>query len=139
MAPRAAHLLSRPRAPRARQYAAARYLQTIYGTLAQASGLLVVAAYNWGEGRIVTRLSDLANPQGGPDPLADLPEDPAARSYWRFFREFRERIPAETRDYVLKVFSAAVIGDDPALFGFAIENPLAAFVAPTAPGTVTSR
>jgi hypothetical protein len=106
--------------------AAARYLQTIYSTLAQASGLLVVASYNWGEGRVVGRLSDLANPKpGDPDPLADLPEDPAARSYWRFLREFRDRIPAETRDYVLKVFSAAVIGEDPARFGFAIERPLA--------------
>jgi len=111
--------------------AAVRYLQTIYGTLAQASGLLVVASYNWGEGRVVGRLSDLANPKAGsgPDPLADLPEDPAARSYWRFLREFRDRMPAETRDYVLKVFSAAVIGEDPARFGFSIDNPLAAFVA----------
>ena len=109
--------------------AAARYLQTIYSTLAQASGLLVVASYNWGEGRVVNRLSDLANPKPGePDPLADLPEDPAARSYWRFLREFRDRIPAETRDYVLKIFSAAVIGEDPALFGFSIENPLTPFM-----------
>ena len=114
--------------------AAARYLQTIYSTLAQASGLLVVASYNWGEGRVVTKLSDLANPKPGePDPLADLPEDPAARSYWRFLREFRDRIPAETRDYVLKIFSAAVIGEDPARFGFSIENPLAAFMTASEP------
>jgi len=33
-------------------YAAARYLKAIYRTEAQASGLLVMASYNWGEGNI---------------------------------------------------------------------------------------
>ncbi len=94
--------------------AAARYLRSIYGTLAQASGLLVIASYNWGEHRVAPKL----------DQLEDIPENPAARSYWRFLGEYRNRMPDETKDYVLKIFAAAVIGEDPALFGFDLANPL---------------
>jgi soluble lytic murein transglycosylase-like protein len=46
--------------------AAARYLRSIYGTLAQASGLLVIASYNWGEHRVAPRLDRLPGPQAIP-------------------------------------------------------------------------
>src|SRR5690606_18458169 len=99
--------------------AAARYLLEIYGQLAQASGLLAMASYNWGERRVVGRLQEL---------LAGIPDDPQARSYWRFLTEYSERMPDETKDYVLKIFAAAVIGQDPRLFGFDFDNPLATYI-----------
>jgi soluble lytic murein transglycosylase-like protein len=109
--------------------AAARYLQTIYGTLAQASGLLVVASYNWGEHRVVDKLENLTGPQSiPPEALAGIGENPRDRTYWRFLVEYRDRMPDETRDYVLKIFSAAVIGEDPRRHGFALDNPLARYV-----------
>jgi soluble lytic murein transglycosylase-like protein len=106
--------------------AAARYLYTIYGTLAQASGLLVVASYNWGEDRVTVRLDDLAaGPQTIPKEALDgIPQDPRSRNYWRFLGEYRDRMPDETKDYVLKIFAASVIGEDPRAFGLDMDNPL---------------
>ncbi len=109
--------------------AAARYLQTIYGTLAQASGLLVVASYNWGEHAVANKLGDLAGPQTIPkEALEGIPEDPASRNYWNFLGVYRDRMPDETKDYVLKIFAAAVIGENPRLFGFDMDNPIARYV-----------
>jgi hypothetical protein len=34
-------------------------------------------------------------------------------------------MPKETRDYVMLIFAASVIGEDPKLFGFDFERPLA--------------
>ena len=93
--------------------AAARYLEDIYSTDAQASGLLVLASYNMGE----TRVRGL---------LRSLPESPAERNYWALLAGHRSRIPAETYDYVLRVIAAAVIGENPGLFGFEVTAPLAA-------------
>jgi soluble lytic murein transglycosylase-like protein len=91
--------------------AAARYLKDIYSTDAQASGLLVVAAYNWGQTRVL-RL------------IRSLPETPRDRNYWRLLTTYRDQIPDETSNYVLAVVSAATIGDRPDLFGFAFDPPL---------------
>ena len=120
--------------------AAARYLQTIFSTKAQASGLLVIASYNWGEHRVIRKLEQLPGPQGIPQgALEGIPENPEDRNYWRFLREYSDRMPEETKDYVLKIFSAAVIGHNPALFGFDFENPLQKYMeAPAAP-QMTSR
>ncbi len=90
--------------------AAARYLKDIYRTDAQASGLLVMASYNWGEGNIIKR-------------LRRMPENPRERNFWQLLR--RHKIPKETYDYVFYIVSAAVICENPALFGFDFENPLA--------------
>ena len=105
--------------------AAARYLQEIYGTLAQASGLLVMASYNWGEHRISDKLTGLP----GTRPLREevfegIPEDPDHRNYWAFLTEYKTRMPSETKDYVLKIFAAAVIGHNPKLWGLDMDNPL---------------
>lgn len=89
--------------------AATRYLRDIYRTDAQASGLLVMASYNWGEGNIV-RL------------IRTLPANPRARNFWQLLK--LHPIPQETYDYVLSIFSAAVIGENPGLFGFDFANPL---------------
>jgi hypothetical protein len=105
--------------------AAARYLRMIYGTLAQASGLLVVASYNWGEDRVDAKMSERPGPQAIPDSVFEgIAETAEARSYWRFLGEFSDRMPDETKDYVLRIFSAAVIGESPRRYGFAFDNPL---------------
>jgi soluble lytic murein transglycosylase-like protein len=109
--------------------AAAKYLHAIYSTMAQASGLLVVASYNWGEHRIINRLERLTGPQTIPEEaLEGIPEDPGARNYWRFLGEYRDRMPQETKEYVLRIFSAAVIGENPRRFGFEVDNPLKAYM-----------
>ncbi|MFB6232430.1 MAG: transglycosylase SLT domain-containing protein, partial [Salinibacter sp.] len=114
--------------------AAARYLRDIYSTKAQASGLLVIASYNWGEHRVTDKLEDL--PKGIPDQaLEGIPQDPDKRNYWRFLREYSDRMPEETKEYVLKVFSAAVIGRNPELFGFEFQNPLREHMDGAVPST----
>ena len=108
--------------------AAARYLSYIYTTDAQSSGLLVIASYNWGEGRIIKGVRRLGAPQAIPSDAFDgIPETPRARSYWHFLTVYRDRMPAETKDYVMKIFAAAVIGENPRLFGFDFDNPLAGY------------
>lgn len=92
--------------------AAARYLKDIYSTDAQASGLLVVASYNWGEHRIIKLLQS-------------MPANPRDRNFWKVLKDHRDKWPQETYDYVYYIFSAAVIGENPRLFGFKFENPLA--------------
>jgi hypothetical protein len=91
--------------------AAARYLEDLYTTDAQASGLLVMASYNMGE----TRLLKL---------IRTMPESPAQRNFWALLAKHRREIPAETYNYVFRVFSAAVICASPKLFGFDFEPPL---------------
>ena len=92
--------------------AAARYLSDIYETDAQASGLLVMAAYNLGEPRLL-RL------------LRSMPESPSERNFWALLEQHRDEIPAETYDYVYRITAAAVIGANPQLFGFDFAPPLA--------------
>ena len=92
--------------------AAARYLKDLYSTDAQASGLLVMACYNWGENQVL--------------PLVrSLPPNPKERNFWRLLSRHRDKIPQETYDYVFYIASAAVIGENPRLFGFNFDNPLA--------------
>lgn len=89
--------------------AAARYLSDIYTTEAQASGLLVMASYNWGENN-VRRL------------IRQLPKNPKERNFWKLLK--RHNIPKQTYDYVMYIFAAAVIGENPRIFGFDLDNPL---------------
>ncbi|WP_155309717.1 FHA domain-containing protein [Desulfosarcina ovata] len=92
--------------------AAARYLRDIYTTDAQASGLLVMASYNWGERRVIKLIKT-------------FPEDPRERNFWKLITKYRDKVPDETYDYVFSIFTAAVIGENPHLFGFDFDNPLA--------------
>jgi hypothetical protein len=92
--------------------AAAQYIKAIYDSDAQASGLLVMASYNWGERR-VNRL------------IKKMPENPQERNFWLLLGKYKNQIPRQTYDYVFHILSAAVIGEDPQLFGFDFENPLA--------------
>ncbi len=92
--------------------AAAQYLKDLYSTDAQASGFLVMACYNWGENQVL--------------PLVrSLPANPRERNFWRLLSHDRNKIPQETYDYVFYIVSAAVIGENPRLFGFDFDNPLA--------------
>lgn len=93
--------------------AAAQYLYDIYTTDAQASGLLVIASYNWGQTNIL-RL------------IRSLPETPRERNFWNLLTNYRDRVPRETYGYVFNIVAAAVIGEDPALFGFDFAPPLPA-------------
>jgi hypothetical protein len=91
--------------------AAAQYIKFIYATDAQASGLLVMASYNWGENSVIHL-------------IRKMPENPRDRNFWKLLEQYRQRVPKQTYDYVLKIVAAAVIGENPRLFGFEIENPL---------------
>ncbi len=88
--------------------AAARYLKDINNTEAQASGLLVMASYNWGEDKIKQIIDQ-------------MPENPRERNFWRLIA--KKNIPQETYDYVFYIFSATVICENPRLFGFDFDCP----------------
>ncbi len=90
--------------------AAAQYLRDIYNTDAQASGLLVMASYNWGENNVKAL-------------IRQMPENPRERNFWRLLQDYRDKLPRETYDYVFYIISATVIGENPKLFGFDFEPP----------------
>jgi hypothetical protein len=92
--------------------AAARYLKDLYSTDAQASGYLVMASYNWGENQVLPL-------------IRSMPANPKDRNFWQLLAKYRDQIPEETYDYVFYIASAAVIGENPRLFGFQFDNPLA--------------
>ena len=93
--------------------AAAKYIKEIYATDAQASGLLVMASYNWGERRVIKRIQQ-------------MPTNPRERNFWKLLERYRNDVPDQTYDYVFSIVSAAVIGENPRLFGFPFDNPLVA-------------
>lgn len=95
--------------PAAATDAAARYLRDLYSGEAQASGLLVLASYNWGTTRVRNR-------------IRAMKENPRDRNFWALLAQ--TDVPKETRDYVFLIFAAAVIGENPRLFGFDFDNPL---------------
>jgi membrane-bound lytic murein transglycosylase D len=92
--------------------AAASYIKDLYSTDAQASGLLVMACYNWGEGSVLPLVQS-------------MPKNPRERNFWKLLELHRDKVPQETYDYVFYIVSAAVIGENPRLFGMDCENPLA--------------
>lgn len=92
--------------------AAADYIKFIYSTDAQASGLLVMASYNWGERRVIKYINMLSR-------------NPRERNFWKLLSTYGDKVPKETYNYVFYIFSAAVIGENPKLFGFDFDNPLA--------------
>jgi hypothetical protein len=78
--------------------------------------IAIMAAYNLGEPRLM-RL------------VRSMPESPSERNFWALLEKHRESIPEETYSYVFRIVSAAVIGADPALFGFDFEPPFGAAAA----------
>lgn len=99
--------------------AAAKYIKDIYATDAQASGLLVMASYNWGEGRVIKLVRSLT-------------ANPRERNFWKLLERYRDQVPKETYDYVFYIVAAAVIGENPRLFGLPIDPPLG-FLEQTSP------
>ncbi len=91
--------------------AATKYLKELYSSDAQASGLLVMACYNWGEDYVLPR-------------VRAMPANPKDRNFWKLLANNKDKIPKETYDYVFYIVSAAVIGENPRLFGFDFDNPL---------------
>jgi hypothetical protein len=53
-----------------------------------------------------------------------MPANPKDRNFWNLLSKYRDKIPDETYNYVFYIFSAAVIGENPTLFGFNFDNPL---------------
>ncbi|MGH8498689.1 MAG: FHA domain-containing protein [Methylococcales bacterium] len=92
--------------------AGTKYLKHIYSTEAQASGLLVMASYNYGQNRVR-------------EMIKNMPDNPRDKNFWKFIQQYQ--IPKETYDYVFYIFSAAVIGEDPKHFGFKFKPPLSLF------------
>lgn len=86
--------------------AAAEYLLDLIGIFGSPSFLLATASYNAGEGRIMDCLRKLDDPFG-------------QRSFWAI----RACLPRETQEYVPRIMAAAVIGSDPARFGFDVLSP----------------
>ena len=71
-----------------------------------------MACYNWGEDSVL--------------PLVrSMPPNPKDRNFWKLLSVYRKKVPQETYDYVFYIVSAAVIGENPRLFGFDFDNPLA--------------
>ncbi len=92
--------------------AAAAYMKDLYSSDAQASGLLVMACYNWGEKSVL--------------PLVrSMPANPKERNFWKLLSQYRDKIPKETYDYVFYIVSAAAIGENPRLFGMDCDSPMA--------------
>lgn len=103
--------------------AAMKYIRELNNTNAQASGLLVLASYNWGEGNVR-------------DIISRMPDNPRERNFWRLLG--MKNIPKETYDYVFLIFSAAVICENPKLFSFDGACPVQAPPAGEAPSLPAS-
>jgi membrane-bound lytic murein transglycosylase D len=71
----------------------------------------VMACYNWGENRVMPM-------------VRALPANPEDRNFWKLLARYPSHLPQETYSYVLSIMSAAIIGEDPRLFGFDFDNPL---------------
>ena len=56
-----------------------------------------------------------------------MPADPRQRNFWKLLAQYRDRLPFETYNYVFMIVSAAVIGENPRLFGFHFDSPLRSF------------
>lgn len=89
--------------------AGAKYLKYIYSKQAQASGLLVMASYNYGHNKVRGMVEK-------------MPDNPRDRNFWKFIQQYE--IPTETYDYVFYIVAAAVIGEDPKHFGYDFKPPL---------------
>jgi membrane-bound lytic murein transglycosylase D len=85
--------------------AAAEYLIDLLSIFGSPSFLLATASYNAGEGKIVSCLRKIDDPF-------------EKRTFW----EIRGCLATETREYIPRILAAAVIGSNPARFGFALPS-----------------
>ena len=82
-------------------YAAVEYFHDLIAIFGPRSFLLALAAYNCGEGRIISCLKKIDNPM-------------EERTFWHI----RTCLAPETREYPPKIIASAVIGSNPEVFGF---------------------
>ena len=102
----------------------------IYTRLAEASDLLAMASYNWGKGCVIPRLPRLEGliDEQQADPFDGIPHIRQQRKYGHFLNEYGDRMPDQTKDYVLYIVGAAVIGQNPCLFGVDFDDPQAPYL-----------
>jgi membrane-bound lytic murein transglycosylase D len=81
-------------------YAAADYFRDLIAIFGPRSYLLAMAAYNSGEGKVISCLR-------GKDPFEE-------RNFWHI----RPCLSKETREYPPKIIAASIIGNNPEAFGF---------------------
>jgi len=82
-------------------YAAVDYFHDLIAIFGPRSFLLAIAAYNCGEGKIISCLKEIDNPF-------------EERNFWHI----RSCLNDETREYPPKVIASAIIGNNPEAFGF---------------------
>lgn len=82
-------------------YAAADYFHDLIAIFGPRSFLLAMAAYNSGEGKIISCLKGIENPF-------------EERNFWHI----RPCLSKETREYPPKIIAASIIGNNPEAFGF---------------------
>lgn len=100
--------------------ASAQLLHDIYRTEAYASGVLTLALFlqyqeNQANGE-ATRVGDL---------LADIPDDIDSRNLWYIMERYPYRISDDVYQEVIRIFAAAVIGQDPRVFNLEFSTPTA--------------
>ena len=100
--------------------ASAQLLQDIYRQESLASGLLTVALF----------LQYQKNQAAGKEIevgtlLADIPDDIDSRNLWYIMERYPYRISEDVYQEVIRVFSAAVIGQDPLVFNLDFSTPTA--------------
>jgi hypothetical protein len=83
------------------------YLADLYSSEAAASTLLVMASYNSGEDAVIERLES-------------LPADPRERTFWNFYKN--GWLSAQTQDFVVAIFAAALVCQEPETFGAPMEK-----------------
>lgn len=82
-------------------YAAIDYFQDLLSIFGSRSFLLAMAAYNGGEGKVMSCLKKIDNPL-------------EQRSFWHI----RPCLAKETKEYPPKIIASAIIGNNPEVFGF---------------------
>lgn len=81
--------------------AAADYFHDLVAIFGPGSFLLALAAYNCGEGKVIACLKKIENPM-------------EQRNFWHI----RNCLAKETREYPPKIIAAAIVGNNPEVFGF---------------------
>ncbi|MBM4305242.1 MAG: LysM peptidoglycan-binding domain-containing protein [Deltaproteobacteria bacterium] len=82
-------------------YAAIEYLHDLISIFGPKSFFLAMAAYNCGEGRVLSCLKEIENPF-------------LERDFWHI----RTCLPVETKEFPPKIIAVAIVGNNPEAFGF---------------------
>ncbi len=95
-------------APEKSTYAAAEYFKDLIGMFGgKSSVMLAMAAYNAGEGRIMSALRKIDDPMRN-------------RDFWYIYR--MGYLAEETNEYIPRVLALMIIDEHPDIYGFGIDN-----------------